>query len=204
MCFVNEGTQPFSFSWSKDGKEIPPTSNIRAKADVDYSVAVINPVDENSAGNYTCIVKNIFGFDSYSAYLDVEAPPLLKRTSSDMDVVQGNAVNLVCHATGSPQPIVSWTRSKGNTNKRNPISLPTSNASQMLLFQGRLAFFNLQSQAPGCSPSRTELCASRMLHQRTRGNIPARRITALGTQAIRCSCTSAVRVVADITLLNNT
>lgn len=132
------------------------------------------------------------------------APPLLKRTSSDMDVVQGNAVNLVCHATGSPQPIVSWTRSKGNTNKRNPISLPTSNASQMLLFQGRLAFFNLQSQAPGCSPSRTELCASRMLHQRTRGNIPARRITALGTQAIRCSCTSAVRVVADITLLNNT
>lgn len=71
-CLVNEGTQPFSFSWSKDGKEVIPAANLRVKVDADFSVAVINPVDENSAGNYTCIVKNIFGFDSYSAYLDVE------------------------------------------------------------------------------------------------------------------------------------
>lgn len=52
-CLVNEGTQPFSFSWSKDGKEVIPAANLRVKVDADFSVAVINPVDENSAGNYT-------------------------------------------------------------------------------------------------------------------------------------------------------
>ncbi|XP_077539741.1 pro-neuregulin-2, membrane-bound isoform-like [Haemaphysalis longicornis] len=72
VCLVSEGTPPFSFSWSKEGRELQTTDNVKVQAVPEYSVAFINSIDERSAGNYTCIVKNIFGFDSYSAYLDVE------------------------------------------------------------------------------------------------------------------------------------
>ncbi|XP_075751458.1 cell adhesion molecule Dscam1 isoform X5 [Rhipicephalus microplus] len=110
ICLVSEGTPPFSFSWSKDDRELQTTENVKVKAEPEYSVAFINSVDEKSAGNYTCIVKNIFGFDSYSAYLDVEAPPVLKKTTPDTNVVQGGSVTLNCQATGSPKPTVNWSR----------------------------------------------------------------------------------------------
>ncbi|KAL1476844.1 hypothetical protein MTO96_036197 [Rhipicephalus appendiculatus] len=113
VCLVSEGTLPFSFSWSKDGKELQTTDNLHVKAETQYSVVFINSVDERTAGNYTCIVKNIFGFDSYSAYLDVEAPPVLKKTTPDTNVVQGGSVTLSCLATGSPKPSVNWSRSAG-------------------------------------------------------------------------------------------
>lgn len=69
---MSEGTPPFSFSWFKGSGELASVGNVRITADVDYSVAVINPIDVKSAGNYTCIVKNIHGFDSFSALLEVE------------------------------------------------------------------------------------------------------------------------------------
>ncbi|XP_049528334.1 neural cell adhesion molecule 1-like [Dermacentor silvarum] len=115
ICLVSEGTPPFSFSWSKEGKELQTSENVKVKAEPEYSVAFINSVDERSAGNYTCVVKNIFGFDSYSAYLDVEAPPVLKKTMSDTNVVQGGSVTLTCHAAGSPKPNVNWSRPSGMT-----------------------------------------------------------------------------------------
>ncbi|KAK8779361.1 hypothetical protein V5799_019294, partial [Amblyomma americanum] len=110
LCFVSEGTQPFSFSWSKEGKDLQTTENVKVKTESDFSLMIIDAVDEKSAGNYTCIVKNIFGFDTHSAYLDVEAPPLFKKTTGDTNVVQGGSVVLSCHATGSPKPTVSWSR----------------------------------------------------------------------------------------------
>ncbi|KAL3256323.1 hypothetical protein MRX96_046608, partial [Rhipicephalus microplus] len=72
LCFVSGGTPPFSFSWLKDGKEVQTTENLKVKTESDFSLTIISSIDEKSAGNYTCIVKNIFGFDTHSAYLDVE------------------------------------------------------------------------------------------------------------------------------------
>ncbi|XP_064487532.1 myopalladin-like [Ornithodoros turicata] len=110
MCSATKGTPPVSFSWSRDGQDLSSTANIRLKSDADFSIAVINPTDESSSGNYTCIVKNIYGFDSYSAYLEVEAPPYFKTTNPDTNVVNGGTVTLHCHVLGSPAPRAEWKR----------------------------------------------------------------------------------------------
>ncbi|XP_075751457.1 cell adhesion molecule Dscam1 isoform X4 [Rhipicephalus microplus] len=115
LCFVSGGTPPFSFSWLKDGKEVQTTENVKVKTESDYSLTIISSIDERSAGNYTCIVKNIFGFDTHSAYLDVEAPPVLKKTTADTNVVQGGSVVLSCQAAGSPKPTVKWSRTTSGT-----------------------------------------------------------------------------------------
>lgn len=46
--------------------------DIRVKHETDYSIIIIDPVEVNSQGNYTCIVSNEFGKDSYTAELLVE------------------------------------------------------------------------------------------------------------------------------------
>ncbi|XP_064488736.1 cell adhesion molecule Dscam1-like isoform X3 [Ornithodoros turicata] len=107
-CSALKGTPPISFSWSKDSQDLSSTANIRFKSDADFSIAVINPTDESSSGNYTCIVKNIYGFDSYSAYLEVEAPPYFHTTHPDTNVVNGGTVKLHCHVLGSPAPRIEW------------------------------------------------------------------------------------------------
>ncbi|KAL3218119.1 hypothetical protein MRX96_050867 [Rhipicephalus microplus] len=138
VCLVGEGTLPFSFSWSKDGKELQTTDNVHVKAETQYSVVFVNSVDERTTGNYTCIVKNIFGFDSYSAYLDVEAPPVLKKTTPDTNVVQGGSVTLSCLATGSPKPSVNWSRSSGTAGAVALAANPRiqSSPNGTLLFEG--------------------------------------------------------------------
>ncbi|KAH6928161.1 hypothetical protein HPB50_012350 [Hyalomma asiaticum] len=137
ICLVSEGTPPFSFSWSREGKEVQATENVKLKAETEYSLMIINSIDEKSAGNYTCIVKNIYGFDSYSAYLDVEAPPVLKKTTPDTNVVQGGSVTLSCHASGSPKPTISWSKPSGTAKETtifatNPRMLVSPNGTLIM------------------------------------------------------------------------
>ncbi|KAH6928692.1 hypothetical protein HPB50_018635 [Hyalomma asiaticum] len=146
ICLVSEGTPPFSFSWSKEGKELQTTENVKVKAEPEYSVAFINSVDEKSAGNYTCIVKNIYGFDSYSAYLDVEAPPVLKKTTPDTNVVQGGSVTLTCHATGSPKPTVKWSKPPGTAGEG---ASPTDNARMQASPNGTLFIEEVTAEDAG-------------------------------------------------------
>ncbi|KAH6928693.1 hypothetical protein HPB50_018636 [Hyalomma asiaticum] len=108
MCSAADGTQPFTFSWLKDGSSVTDVKNVREEKKSDYSVLIIEPVEAVHAGNYTCIVKNKAGFDSHTAYLEVEAPPMWKSVPGNTDVVKGKELVLFCNAHGSPSPKVSW------------------------------------------------------------------------------------------------
>ncbi|XP_067138851.1 neurotrimin-like [Centruroides vittatus] len=61
-----------SFTWLKNGKELTQSSEIRIKNDKEYSVIIIDPIEVHSQGNYTCVVSNDFGKDSFTAELLVE------------------------------------------------------------------------------------------------------------------------------------
>lgn len=71
-CAVTSGTAPFKFLWMKDNKELEEQNNVRVKHEQRYSMLFIEPVDTLSGGNYTCVVKNRAGLDSYTTFLDVE------------------------------------------------------------------------------------------------------------------------------------
>lgn len=67
------GSRPFQFQWFKNGQLL--TAN-----DSDYKIVeledetqlIIDKVDGNDSGNYSCTVRNSFGFDRQTTLLIVK------------------------------------------------------------------------------------------------------------------------------------
>ncbi|KAH8022254.1 hypothetical protein HPB51_023132 [Rhipicephalus microplus] len=147
MCSAADGTQPFTFSWLKDGSSVTELKNVREEKKSDYSVLIIEPVEAVHAGNYTCIVKNKAGFDSHTAYLEVEAPPMWKSVPGNTDVVKGKELVLFCNAHGSPSPKVSWMFKQGTTKEWT--SLRNSDAGTSVSPNGTLVLKSAQESQSG-------------------------------------------------------
>lgn len=67
-----------TFSWLRNGADASVVKNVNIQSNTDFSVLTVNPADASSAGNFTCIVKNRAGFDSFTALLDVEGEHLFR------------------------------------------------------------------------------------------------------------------------------
>lgn len=116
-----------TLSWLKDGKDIGASSNVFVDTKRGLSTILIELVDISNAGNYTCIAKNRAGFDSLTAYLDVQAAPSWKRKSDDVRVNIGDRAVVECVPTGSPKPTTTWKKqSAGSKNTWNSGDIPLS------------------------------------------------------------------------------
>lgn len=72
-CLVMSDSGQLSFTWLKNGVDITDnTEDVRIKHGPDYSLVIIDPVQVNSEGNYTCIVNSKLGSSNYNAELLVE------------------------------------------------------------------------------------------------------------------------------------
>jgi len=65
---------PLFFQWSKDGQIIKPNPDSNYKIDNfdRFSTFAIAKIDRKDAANYTCIVRNAFGYDSQNVLLTVK------------------------------------------------------------------------------------------------------------------------------------
>lgn len=71
-CIVRKGSSPFKFEWYKNSDLLKTSQNFEVHDFGDSSRLTINPVNEKSSGNYTCVVRNKHGFDSLSTFLNVK------------------------------------------------------------------------------------------------------------------------------------
>ena len=70
-CTINEGTRPIKIEWMKDGIVLQSNDNLKIVGDDEDSVLSIRSTKDADAGNYTCIAKNAFGSDFYTAQVVV-------------------------------------------------------------------------------------------------------------------------------------
>ncbi|XP_067138831.1 limbic system-associated membrane protein-like [Centruroides vittatus] len=121
-CLVVSNSDHLTFSWLKNGVEITDTTaDIRIKYGPDYSLVIIDPVQVNSEGNYTCIVNSKVGSSSYVAELLVEAAPTWNEEPKDENVIIGETLTLKCNAKGSPLPRITWKKIKKSSKDLTPI-----------------------------------------------------------------------------------
>ena len=78
-CSVQDGTPPFFFEWSKNGKGIRTGSGVKWEIENNkkLSTLTIDRIDKEDAGNYSCMVKNVYGSDSIHVNLTVKGMPVL-------------------------------------------------------------------------------------------------------------------------------
>ena len=71
-CTIKKGTRPIKIEWMKDGVVLQSNENVKIMSDEEDSVLSIRSTKDADAGNYTCIAKNAFGSDFYTAQVIVK------------------------------------------------------------------------------------------------------------------------------------
>lgn len=76
----------------------------------------INEITEYDSGAYKCQVEVKLNPIFLEHHLNVLVPPRVFPSPPDGNYVvrSGNDIELICHAEGSPQPIITWRRKVGN------------------------------------------------------------------------------------------
>lgn len=80
----------------------------------DFSSLVIKSISQVDEGNYTCTAKNLYGADSMTTQIIVQAPPEWTQRPKDAIVQVASTAVIYCSAKGSPTPSISWTRVRDN------------------------------------------------------------------------------------------
>ena len=130
-CSAYKGSKPISYTWYHNGNEIYPGSGVEIEPNRNALSLSIASAATMHSGNYTCIAKNAYGSDSYSANLNIKGihgidlilrerdfistkntflagPPHWLAKPSDVSVKINDKLELKCNAGGSPKPKISW------------------------------------------------------------------------------------------------
>ncbi|GFU50497.1 titin [Nephila pilipes] len=104
ICSVRKGGSPLSFIWYKNGRILKESTTINVESNEKFSALHLDPIEDTSVGNYTCVVSNPFGKDNHTAFLSVKAPPTWIKEPENAESIEGENINIPCIATGSPPP----------------------------------------------------------------------------------------------------
>ena len=72
-CFVQEGDQPITIHWEKDGRRISPSASLLVAQINDFtSMITITNANAGHSGNYTCVASNTASTVQTSASLAIK------------------------------------------------------------------------------------------------------------------------------------
>ena len=83
FCGVEQGAQPLFFEWFKNGQAIKPGPGAKWQIETSkrFSTLDIVRINKEDAGNYSCLVKNIYGSDTINVFLTVKGSSPFKLNS---------------------------------------------------------------------------------------------------------------------------
>ncbi|WKY14387.1 hypothetical protein Q1695_000159 [Nippostrongylus brasiliensis] len=96
--------------WKKDGIQIHTDDEDGVSIDSAGTLRILN-TKTSDAGQYMCEVRNPVGSDSQVTNVVVQEPPvILPTTITNYTAVEGDLVEIRCHAEGHPAPEIQWSR----------------------------------------------------------------------------------------------
>ncbi|XP_055938213.1 cell adhesion molecule DSCAM-like [Argiope bruennichi] len=141
-CAVTDGTKPLNFNWLKDGKDVDNVPNTSVHTQDRFSVLTVGPASRENVGNYTCLVRNVFGKDSFTAAFVLNEPPTWIKEPQDARVTENDFLELVCMASGHPLPKISWKKITGDSETSRIDIVNTSN--MQVHMNGSLIIYNVR------------------------------------------------------------
>ncbi|XP_062437683.1 hemicentin-1 [Rhea pennata] len=104
------GIPPPTLIWLKNGKTIENSDSLEVHILSGGSKLQIARSQLLDSGTYTCIASNIEGRAQKSYILSIQVPPNIagSEMSSEVSVLLGESIQLVCNANGVPVPVMQW------------------------------------------------------------------------------------------------
>ncbi|GFS39582.1 titin [Trichonephila inaurata madagascariensis] len=126
-CSLKRGNPPIVFAWKLNGKDIKLFSGIRINTSERRSVCVIQNINHEHIGNYTCKASNSEGYDEAYTELKVEATlsekPDLYPMFVPPNIGLGDPVDLHCSIRKGSLPVTfTWFQNNKvitNSSKQN-------------------------------------------------------------------------------------
>ncbi|RWS19700.1 Down syndrome cell adhesion molecule-like protein Dscam2, partial [Leptotrombidium deliense] len=113
FCGLIQGSEPLQFEWFKDRNAILfETGKVNIETTLQQSIITVEKVTSKDTGNYTCVVTNDVGKDSFTLSLIVKVPLKWKYEPRSITAVLGTDIVLECDAIGYPQPNIKWFRNE--------------------------------------------------------------------------------------------
>ena len=139
ICSTMKGSAPLQYTWLKNTQPVASDSNIQITTiENTLSTLIIEKIQSNHSGNYTCKVRNSHGHDQVSVNLHVKGKfrkffrlslifAYVFETASlkwihephDVKVRLGEEVTIPCEARGYPEPSISWSKVKSTEDYSN-------------------------------------------------------------------------------------
>ncbi|CAF2244305.1 unnamed protein product [Rotaria magnacalcarata] len=105
-CLVKGIPRP-TIQWLKNGKKFY-IDNKHIQLFRDDQYLEIRNVNEQDAGDYTCLAENLAGKAKQSLELHVLVPPRIENDITIIEVTINSTFNLTCSAYGNPKPTIVW------------------------------------------------------------------------------------------------
>ncbi|XP_009071332.1 PREDICTED: hemicentin-1-like, partial [Acanthisitta chloris] len=104
------GIPPPTLLWLKNGKPIENSDSLEVHVLSGGSKLQIARAQLLDSGTYTCIASNVEGKAQKTYVLSIQVPPNIvgAEMPSEVSVLLGQSIQLVCSATGVPTPDVQW------------------------------------------------------------------------------------------------
>ncbi|XP_010148594.1 PREDICTED: hemicentin-1-like, partial [Eurypyga helias] len=106
------GIPPPTLVWLKNGKPIENSGSLEIHILSGGSKLQIARSQLLDSGTYTCIASNTEGKAQKSYVLSIQVPPSIvgSEMPSEVSVLLGESIQLVCNANGVPTPVMQWLR----------------------------------------------------------------------------------------------
>ncbi|KAK9880044.1 hypothetical protein WA026_008555, partial [Henosepilachna vigintioctopunctata] len=124
QCTVSKGDSPLNISWLLNEKLIHSSDGITLMKMKRFSTLNIDSVQAIHSGKYTCLVKNIAGDESFSAYLNVNVKPQIAHFDFGEETLNtGDTASIQCTVTKGDSPVeIEWLLNKEKINGIHGIS----------------------------------------------------------------------------------
>ncbi|XP_048772936.2 hemicentin-1-like isoform X2 [Ostrea edulis] len=102
------GIPPPVISWYKDGEKMNVTMDENIQVDKDGEELTVKVSRVTDTGLYTCEAWNEAGLAKLNFDVFVEVPPIISETDRSPKVKVGEETILLCPASGTPEPEITW------------------------------------------------------------------------------------------------
>ncbi|XP_057363933.1 hemicentin-1 isoform X3 [Manis pentadactyla] len=131
------GIPPPMIAWLKNHKPIENADFLEIHILSGGSKLQIARSQRSDSGNYTCIASNMEGKAQKNYILSIQVPPNVAGAEipSEVSVLLGENVELVCNANGIPTPLIQWLRDgKPITSNETERIRVTANGSTLNIY----------------------------------------------------------------------